>query len=59
MIYKVFVHELIWHNFVYEVEAESKDEAREAILDGEGDLVSDDYDYCEQRNIDSIYLYEN
>ena len=59
MKYKVFVHELEWYNRVYEIEANSEEEAREEIEDGDGDIISEDYDCCEQRDIEFIKLYEN
>jgi len=58
MKYKVLVHELTWYNCWYEVEANSEEEAKELILDGEGDLISDDYDCCESRDIENVELYE-
>ena len=46
MKYKVFVHELEWYNRVYEIEADSEEEAKEEIEDGNGDVISEDYDCC-------------
>lgn len=53
--YDVFVHELQWRNVIYRVEAESEDEAREFIEDyGEGDVISDDFDFLDQMDIEKI-----
>lgn len=59
MKYLVRTHCLEWHNVGYIVEADSEEEARELVEDGEGDIYSDSYDTTEQIDIETIEPYEN
>lgn len=52
--YRVQTHELIWHNCVYEVEAESEEEAREIVEDCNAYMIDDQFDTIEQVDIEDI-----
>ena len=54
MKYEINCHELIWHNMVYHVEADSEEEAVEMIENGEGELVNDNIDCTDQFDIESV-----
>ena len=56
--YRVRTHELCWFWGVYEVEADSKEEAAELVNSGEGESYSD-YDCTDQVDIESIELIDD
>lgn len=51
--YKIKTHELHWLWAHYEVEAESKEEAKKLVYDGEG-YVDFDWDCIDQIDIEQI-----
>ena len=59
MKYLVRTHCLEWHDIGYIVEADSEEEARELVEDGEVDVYYDSYDTTDQIDIESIEGYEN
>ena len=60
MKYYVKVKSLEWHDLLYSIEAESENEAKDLIENGEGDLEYDDYDCTDQFDIVEIKeKYEN
>ena len=59
MKYLVRTHCLEWHEIGYIVEADSEEEARELVEDGEVDVYYDSYDTTDQIDIESIEGYEN
>lgn len=59
MKYLVRTHCLEWHNIGYIVEADSEEEARELVEDGEGDCCYDSLDITDQIDIENIEEYEN
>ena len=59
MKYLVKVKALEWHDIGYTVEADSEDEARELIKQGDGDFEYDDYDCTDNFDIISIEEYED
>jgi len=59
MKYLVRTHCLEWHNVGYIVEANSEEEARELVEDGEGDFYYDDFDVTDQIDVESVEEYEN
>lgn len=58
MKYEVLVNELQWHNVVYRVEAEDEEEARDLIINGDGDIISSDFDYIDQRDFNDFKIVE-
>lgn len=54
MKYYVKVKSLECHNLLYSIEAESEDEAKDLIENGDGDLEYDDYDYTDKFDIVEI-----
>ena len=59
MKYFVRVKALEWHDLGYIIEANSKEEAKELVESGEGDLDYDDYDCTDQFEVTNIKEYEN
>jgi hypothetical protein len=54
MKYRVKTHELCWYNCCYIVEADSKEEVRDLVESGEGNIVYSDYDTTDKVDIESI-----
>jgi len=54
MKYRIKTRELCWFNCCYIVEADSKEEARDSIEFGEGDVEYSDYDGTDQIDIEFI-----
>jgi hypothetical protein len=54
MKYKVRTHELCWYEYCYIVEADSKEEVKDLIESGEGNIIYSDYDTTDQVDIESI-----
>lgn len=48
-----------WHNVGYIVKADSKEEAKKLVEDGEGDCYYDNPDIIDQINVESVEEYEN
>ena len=59
MKYLVKTHVLEWHTIDIIIEADSEEEARELVEDGEVDVYYDSYDTTDQIDIESIEGYEN
>ena len=59
MKYFVKVKTLEWHDVGYIIEADSEEEARELVEQGEGDFEYDDYDCTDQFEVVDIKEYES
>lgn len=58
MKYEVLVNELQWHNVIYRVEAENEEEARDLIMNGDGDIISSNFDCIDQQDFNNFNIVE-
>lgn len=57
-IYRIQTNELLWYNCVYEVVAESEEEAIILVENGDAKMINNSYDSTEQINIENITKIE-
>lgn len=58
MKYKVNVHELLWYNTIYTVEADNEEEAKDLIESGDANIYHTTYDTTEQMDFESFEVLE-